>query len=417
MLCFTSRQCWAVLTARLHVRSFALVAGRQINAEELQRLVNEARRPRKRGRPRKQAPTCSRMGNEAFADSQVGGGGISFAPKSCRAEGGADCPKSLRIKVQRMVNTARHRFQGCELDTDFLFDLILRQEGRCAYSGVHLELLELLVPYAHWRMSLERLDNKQGYLRHNVVLIAQEFNSIEAISEKATLQGSSQWSKQKVEQLRLERNTNVDLENLRRQIGLATWTESAWGNMGGFCIEYLGAAEPGTLKCSTCGIWKPFCQYSQSWRSTKHFSSQCEQCRGECTWTKRMKTVRGAIQSMIASARARHRLGRWHGDFKLEVDDVLGMLWAQRGRCYYSHVPLRYAQSNVDWLMSLERLDNTKTYTKANTCLVALEFNTRAQWSREKVQFVWGNMLGDEETPDFPKFFSDFPSFVEFPAP
>jgi hypothetical protein len=67
--------------------------------------------------------------------------------------------------------------------------------------------------------------------------------------------------------------------------------------------------------------------------------------------------------------------------------------------------------------MSLERLDNAETYTRKNTCLVALEFNTANQWSRRKVQLVWGDMLGDEDTPDFPKFSPDFPSLVQFPAP
>ena len=237
------------------------------------------------------------------------------------------------------------------------------------------------------------------------------------ISQKATFQGSSQWSKQKVEQLTLERDVNVDLENLRRQIDLATWSENVCGNREDSYIQDVVGAEPGYLKCSICGIWKGLWQFSSSRRNTRHFSCFCDSCRGERTWTKGMKSLRRFIQNMIRHARGRDGLGRWHGDFELELDDVLGMLWAQRGRCFYSGVPLRYAQSNVDWLMSLERLDNAKTYTKKNARLVALEFNTANQWSRRKVQFVWGNMLGDEDTPDFPKFSSDFPSFVQFPAP
>ena len=41
------------------------------------------------------------------------------------------------------------------------------------------------------------------------------------------------------------------------------------------------------------------------------------------------------------------------------------------------------------WQMSLERLDNKKGYTDANTVLIALEFNTPLQWTREKVIFAW----------------------------
>jgi len=314
--------------------------------------------------------------------------------------------------VQVLVNHAHYNIaakssRGCQLDAGFLFDLILQQQGQCAYCRVDLELL---LHGSDWQISLERKDIEQGYLRHNVALIAQEFNSTVVISKKAALQGSSQWSKQKVEQLRLERGMNVDLENLRRQIDLATWSVNACGNREEFCIEDVVGAELGTLKCSVCGCRKLLCHFAPNWRNTRHFSCLCEKCRGEYTWTKRIKTLRGCIRNMIKNARRRHGLGKWKGNFELEPDDVLGMLWAQGGRCFYSGVPLRYGQSNVDWLMSLERLDNAKTYEKANTCLVALEFNTRAQWTREKVQFVWGNMLGDEETPDFSKFPPGFSS-------
>ena len=408
MLSFASRRNSTVLTARLPSRSFALVAGRQINAEELQRLVNEARRPRKRGRPRRQA-TCSRLADEALAVPNVTAG---VFPEE------TDYPTILRCKVQQLVYHARHRFKEkglpFDLDLDFLVGLILKQTGMCAYSGVHMELVG---PCSDWQISLERQDNKQGYLRHNVALIAQEFNSMVKTSRKATFQGSSQWSKQKVEQLRFARGMNVDLENLRRQIDLATWSVNLCGDREGFCTEDLLGSEPGTLMCSMCGISKPLCQFSRRRTNTRNFSCHCEECRGKCTGMKGMKTVRRSIQMMINSARGRHRLGRWHGDFELELDDVLGMLWAQQGRCFYSGVPLQYGQANVDWLASLERLDNAKTYTKENTCLVALEFNTVNQWSREKVKFVWGNMLGDEDAPGFPKFSQVLPSFVELPAP
>ena len=166
-----------------------------------------------------------------------------------------------------------------------------------------------------------------------------------------------------------------------------------------------------------CGLWKPVCKFSRRRTNTRNFFRHCQECRGKCTGMRAMNTVRRSFQFMINNARRRHNRGKWQGDFELELDDVLRMLWAQQGRCFYSGVPLRYGEWNVDWPVSLERLDNAKTYTRKNTCLVALEFNTRAQWSREKVQFVWGNMLGDEDMPDFPKFPPGFPSSCHFPVP
>ena len=167
MLSFTSRRCWAVLTQRLHVRSFALAAGMRLDKDKLQRLVDEARRPCKPGLRPLQA-------------------------------------KTLRRNVQVLVNHAHYNIaakssRGCQLDAGFLFDLILQQQGQCAYCRVDLELL---LHGSDWQISLERKDIEQGYLRHNVALIAQEFNSTVVISKKAALQGSSQWSKQKVEQFK-----------------------------------------------------------------------------------------------------------------------------------------------------------------------------------------------------------------------
>ncbi|CAK9053728.1 Calmodulin-like protein 5 (Protein MULTICOPY SUPPRESSORS OF SNF4 DEFICIENCY IN YEAST 3) [Durusdinium trenchii] len=138
------------------------------------------------------------------------------------------------------------------LDADFILDLILYQQGRCAYSGVDMEML---LPHSDWRMSLERVNNAVGYVAENCVLIAAEFNTAERISRRATVQaapGSSKWSPEKVQNLRSERLLNVDLQNLDKLIQAA-----------------------------------------------------------------RMKY--------------QHNRGKWHGNFDLDLDSVLQMLWSQQG--------------------------------------------------------------------------------------
>ena len=383
MLSFASRHCWMVLPTRVHLRFFALVAGARVFGEELQRLVDEARRQRKPGPRRAQAPGRSQQGEESRA--------------------GADHASALRRTVQNFMCTAQARSQRrgttCELDVDFLFDIILQQQGKCAYSDVDMELI---VPHSHWRMSLERIDPMRGYLRNNVVLIAQEFNSMVIVSKKAMLQGSSQWSKEKVERLPLEIQSIVNLQNLRRHIELATTSQNICASSPEWFLQGEGHSKRGHLQCAKCERWKPEKEFSPHVairRGIRLFSCYCEQCLHQFTWTKSKKTVRGCIRGMFYSARRRHAIHRWQGDFDLDVDSVLRMLWSQQGRCFYSGVPLRYAQSNVDWQMSLERLDTTQTYTKENTRLVALEFNTRNQWSQEKVQFVWGPWLEDGYKP------------------
>jgi hypothetical protein len=47
---------------------------------------------------------------------------------------------------------------------------------------------------------------------------------------------------------------------------------------------------------------------------------------------------------------------------------------AQKGVCAYSGLPLRFGKG--DWMISLERLDPTKNYSRTNCALVCHEFNT-----------------------------------------
>lgn len=348
--------------ARLQLRSFGLVAGVKVDEADLRRLVDEAQQPARRQHTDK-----------------------SFENQRCATL------RTLRRDAQTLLDSAKRRSQtkgrAFELDIDFVLDLILEQRARCAYSGVSLELL---IPHSDWRRSLERLDNKQGYLRHNVVLIAQEFNSSEHLSPKEVVKGSSKWSKEKVERLPVERQLNVDLQGLHQQIDLAmSSSRIKCSDESRATFDKEIPTSDACLRCARCGCLKATSEFGSSRAARPRFQSYCRQCSLEyrSAWG---KTLRGFSLNMISFARRRHKRDKWHGDFEINIADVLGMLRAQQGRCFYSDVPLRYAQHNVDWQMSLERLDSTKTYTKDNTRLVALEFNTPAQWSRRKVEFVWG---------------------------
>eukprot|EP00971_Amphidinium_carterae_P221346 4394233-Amphidinium_carterae.1 len=63
-----------------------------------------------------------------------------------------------------------------------LAQLLMKQEGRCAYSAVVLRCR----PFAHWQCSLERIDDKQGYTSGNIALVGLEWNC------------RAKWSKEKV---------------------------------------------------------------------------------------------------------------------------------------------------------------------------------------------------------------------------
>jgi hypothetical protein len=83
------------------------------------------------------------------------------------------------------------------LTLDMVFDKIISQKGRCAYSGIPL----VFKRNADWMLSIERIDNCNGYTDVNTVLICTEFNvgSCPADTKYADVKGSSQWNKAKFE--------------------------------------------------------------------------------------------------------------------------------------------------------------------------------------------------------------------------
>lgn len=79
------------------------------------------------------------------------------------------------------LNSAKKRNLDVEIDIKFLWDLYLKQNKKCALSGLPIildkfgnkkDFLENEVYFA----SLDRIDNKFGYIENNVRWIVREIN-------------------------------------------------------------------------------------------------------------------------------------------------------------------------------------------------------------------------------------------------
>eukprot|EP00438_Fugacium_kawagutii_P007762 Skav210412 [mRNA] locus=scaffold1573:5601:6497:- [translate_table: standard] len=277
--------------------------------------------------------------------------------------------------------------------------MLERQNGRCAYSRVPLEIC---LPNSHWRMSVERLNNRKGYTPENCVLVAGEFNTGDFSCSRGVkadrVKGSAQWSPFKVEAVSYLRHQSIDIELLEQDISKAQLLP-CFKDSPVFPYKGLVVDQDNPIQCAACGMALSAEKFTRSERVHGH---RCRTCMQKMDNLRR-STLRGHVQKCLCSARGRAK--RRGQECSLTFLQVLNMLKQQRGHCYYSGIPLEYKQLHTDWRLSIERLNNSVGYTKENCVLVAIEFNTAdhsrnvavqevfgtAQWSREKVKHIWGD--------------------------
>ena len=354
----------------------------QLDAAVLARMVDDARRPGVPGRPANATRTS------------VSHDGAHF---------GSTLRRSTGIIAASARSRDRQKGRQSDVNRNLLLDMIIEQGGLCSYSGIPMELLR---PHSHWRMSIERIDNSVGYVRGNYCLIAAEFNCpVHGVDSGL---GSSQWSKQKVKLVNSLRNQPVPLPWLQENIQLARSRSKIRANASD---EFRGPDADGKVLCAGCKVWQEQKNFYYKASSTTGLFTLCKKCGSQVN-SAYLSTLRGHGMTMLGGARRRASSNSaWRGTFALAFEDLLDMLWQQGGRCFYSGVPLHCAKGPADWVWSIERLDNSTTYTRSNCVLIAREFNTAdlslrarsksevfgsSQWSRNKARHIWGSFTPNE---------------------
>ena len=383
--------------------------------EELRKLIEEAKVPPAKNRepsPRRKPDVmgrwlCNKCGQMLFAEEfckRLKGAYVPGTCKTCERKYSLQYQRTLRGSLKAVLASAqrRARMKGLEFNLSYseLLDMLEFQNGKCAYSGVNMEVEQ---PNSHWRMSLERVDNRTGYMPSNCVFVACEFNSCDFsqarnVDPEAIL-GTAQWSAHKVEEVGRLRNQEVDLHKLAIDIEVARQRE----------IQPRRPRIPHSMspcvlhgrQCPSClQVLSPSAFYTCP-SAASGMSSYCVDCTRQ-RQRSYLRSLRGHLcQSLY---KAQRRASAREQDFCITKEVLLDLLAGQGGRCFYSGIPLRYDQVHIDWRLSIERLDNSVGYTPGNCVLIAVEFNTSdhsrnkavtevfgtAQWSREKVRHVWG---------------------------
>ena len=219
--------------------------------------------------------------------------------------------------------------KGSDLTVPDVVYMLLSQGGECALADGHALGRNLDDPFT--QMSPDRIDfTIKRYTKDNVRLVMRGFQSTPQKGE--SLDDSVQWSREKIQACR--RNHWTRPWNI---VPLPTSRKNKHGK--DFVKDLLCA------------------------------------CKGNAKTRAAVDKKRGVTDSR-------------RGECTINMAWFVGRWAAQWGRCAYSRMPMR-CQANVGWKCSVERLDNDMGYTPSNCVLVCAEFNTAAQWSREKfVRYV-----------------------------
>lgn len=231
--------------------------------------------------------------------------------------------KTLNTYLKRLLSTARSsslhrekigRLDASEMTLTFeeINELWKEQNGLCYYSNIPMN-----TDKREWRMSLERLNPQRGYHKNNCVLCCLEFN------------GCVQWSKDKIKDM-------LNLLNEKKEVVNAFFLNDVSYN-----------------------------------------------CSNENGKRKRNFTCRYHLQRLVNNAAKKSKLRNEtkprKGLFEIDFDFLCELYSKQNGRCAYSNIPLQFRtddNNSFDWKCSLERKDPRYNYTKENTVLICLEFNT-----------------------------------------
>ncbi len=153
---------------------------------------------------------------------------------------------------------------------------------------------------------------------------------------------------------------------------------------------------PTTKQCSKCKEEKLFEEFPQN-QKTKICTTCACQNRIDKINENQLSFFKNLRASMYQRTKVMSKAGRKEFvNCVITENDLIEIYTSQNGLCWYSKIPM-ILNINSNYKVSVERLDNSKGYTRENIVLCCHEMNGAFQWNEEKINKLFN--LIDSPSP------------------
>jgi len=276
-----------------------------------------------------------------------------------------------------------------DLTVEYLKDLYEKQNGKCYISGKELSI----IMHSDWKISIERLDQNNGYIKENIVFICLEFQS-----------GFRQWTKEKFQYFCENYPFNEEIiENFDENCKQALVKNTIHLKKRKIQQNVFNDEINKKCLCRSCDKIKDYFEFSVDGIKI----GKCKDCKKIQNNKRNTPSLRLKLHILISGSKSgidkrNKSKNRKQNQLThtLTFEELLEIYIKQNGRCAYSNKILSLSD---DWIMSLERKDIKLGYTKENCCLICIEFNVgdwsilkndyderqgSSGWSKEKVEII-----------------------------
>lgn len=235
----------------------------------------------------------------------------------------------FRNLASRINNDGKRNF---EIDTRVTVEDVQavydRTDGCCMFFTSKKVAFELLQP---WRISLAVVDRSLPVSRDNLAICAQEWRNIRG----------RPWTAEKLTRLRHLIGTPCDLSEFETPPPRVERT-------------------PRVIECSS------------------HTGAKCKEC-AKIVRQRKLASGKGYIEKTLSSLRERDNRKRGN-KCTLTYDDLVAIIFRQKGLCCYSGVPMVFKTNIEDFQATVERIDPGLGYTLENTSFCIAEMNVCCNW-------------------------------------